>query len=165
MGLWLRREDGWNDDGNEELACDIMRLAIRYGARFENASSWNLRWTLKKYPKLFRLLHEHGGNANVQLLAIAGDQARRWLDSEHRLRTMKFLVDECGADVNSLDEDGFTVLALAAREGLGDIADYLLSVAADPDPEVQAWTKPSYLAEKNGYLEIVDALGCGGVSA
>jgi RNA polymerase sigma factor (sigma-70 family) len=156
---------GWNDDGNEELACDIMRLAIRYGARFENASSWNLRWTLKKYPKLFRLLHEHGANANVQLLAIAGDQARRWLDSEHRLRTMKFLVDECGADVNSLDEDGFTVLALAAREGLGEIADYLLSVGADPDPEVQAWTKPSYLAEKNGYLEIVDALGRGGVSA
>lgn len=156
---------GWNDDGNEELACDIMRLAIRYGARFENASSWNLRWTLKKYPKLFRILHEHGADANIQLLEIAGDQARRWLDSDHRLRTMTFLVEECGADVNSHDEDGFTVLALAAREGLGDIVNYLLSVGATPDPEVQAWTKPSYLAEKGGYLEIVEALGEGGDSA
>ena len=33
---------GWDDNGSEELACNIMRLAIHYGARFENASAWNL---------------------------------------------------------------------------------------------------------------------------
>lgn len=47
---------GWDDNGTEDLVLNIMRLAIRHGARFENASEWNLRWTALKYPKVYRLL-------------------------------------------------------------------------------------------------------------
>ncbi len=149
---------GWNDNGSEALACDIMGLAIRYGARFEKASAWNLRWTVAKYPKVFRLLQAHGANADIQLLGVAGDQARRWPDPEHRLRTVAFLIETCAADVNSRDEEGHTALALAAREGLGDVVDYLLSAGADPNPDATPWAKPLFLAEKGGYADIAAAL-------
>jgi RNA polymerase sigma factor (sigma-70 family) len=149
---------GWDDGGNEDLACDIMRLAIRYGARFENASGWNLRWTVKKYPKVFRLLQEHGANPDLPLLGICGDMPRRWPDPEHQLRTVAFLVGECGANVNCRDGEGFTPLALASREGYARIVEYLLSHGAETSPEAPEWAKPVYLAEQGGHTQIADLL-------
>jgi RNA polymerase sigma factor (sigma-70 family) len=149
---------GWDEGGSEDLAYHIMRLAIRYGARFEHASEWNLRWTVARYPRVFRLLQEHGANPDVQVLGIAGDLSRRWPDPEHQRRTIAFLVEECGANVNVRDEEGFTPLARAAREGHEPVVDYLLSRGADPNPEAPAWAKPLYLAEKNGHAGIAERL-------
>lgn len=149
---------GWDKGGSEDLAYNIMRLAIRYGARFEHASEWNLRWTVAKYPKVFRLLQEHGANPDVQVLGIAGDQSRRWLDPEHHRRTIAFLVEECGANVNCRDGEGFTPLAKAAGAGYGEIVDYLLSKGAEANPDAPEWAKPLYLARKNGHKEIADIL-------
>jgi ankyrin repeat protein len=149
---------GWNDGGDEELACDIMRLAIRYGARFENASAWNLRWTVRKYPKVFRLLQEHGADPNLPLLGIAGDQPRRWRDPEEQLRVVTFLVEACGANVNYRDDEGLTPLAGAAREGYGRLVDYFLRRGANPNPDAPAWLQPLYLAEKHGHSQIAERL-------
>lgn len=149
---------GWDEGYNEELACDIMRLAIRYGARFENASAWNLRWTVRKYPKVFRLLQEHGANPNLPLLGIASDLPRRWRDPEEQLRVVKFLVEECGADVNCCDAEGLTPLAGAAREGYALLVDYLLARGANPSPDAPDWLRPLYLAEKRGHDEIAQRL-------
>ena len=67
---------GWDDNGGEELARNSMRLAIRYGARFENPSEWNLRWTALKYRKVCRLRQPHGANQDLSLLGVAGDKRR-----------------------------------------------------------------------------------------
>ncbi|MBT5711872.1 sigma-70 family RNA polymerase sigma factor, partial [Candidatus Poribacteria bacterium] len=117
---------GWDDDGDEDTACDIMRLAIRYGARFEDASEWKLRWTVTKYPRVFRLLCEHGAKPEGPLLGIAGDMRRRYADEADQHRHVVFLVEGMGADVNCSDEEGVTPLAKAAGAGHAAIVEYLL---------------------------------------
>ena len=77
---------GWNNNGSEELALNIMRLAIRYGARFENASEWNLRWTALKYPKVYKLLQQYGANPDLSVFSIAGDMRRRYGGAAEQLR-------------------------------------------------------------------------------
>lgn len=149
---------GWDDNGNEQLAYDIMQLAIRYGARFENASAWNLRWTALKYPSVFRLLQRHGANPDAPLLGMAGDRSRRYKSEEARLGAIAFLVEECGANVNCCDEEGFTPLAKAAREGQADVVDYLLSRGAGINAKAPEWAQPLYLAEKRGHAAIVERL-------
>jgi ankyrin repeat protein len=149
---------GWDDNGSEEIAPHIMRLAIRYGARFENASEWNLRWTALKYPKVYRLLQEHGANPDLSLLAIAGDMPRRYKDAEGQLGVIKFLVEECGANVNYRNGEGITPLAAAAKEGYRDIVEYLLAKGANPHPDAPEWAKPLSLAERRGHSEVVNLL-------
>ncbi len=149
---------GWDDNGSEDLACNIMRLAIRYGARFENASAWNLRWTAVKYPKVFRLLQEHGANPDLPLLGIAGDMRKRYKDAEEQLRTIAFLVEECGANVNCRHEEEFTPLAAAANAGLMDLVKYLIAKGAETNPDVPGWAKPLALAENRGHTEITGLL-------
>jgi hypothetical protein len=149
---------GWDDNGSEELALHIMRLAIRYGARFENASEWNLRWTALKYPKVYRLLQEYGANPDLSLLAIAGDMRRRYQDAEGQIGVIKFLVEECGANLNYRNGEGITPLAAAAREGYRDILEYLLGKGANPQPDAPEWARPISLAERRGHSEIVSLL-------
>jgi len=149
---------GWDDSGTEDLALNIMRLAIRYGARFENASEWNLRWTALKYPKVYRLLQEHGANPDLSLLGMAGDLRRRYGGAEGQLRAIAFLVEECGANVNCRNEEGLTPLAAAAREDHRDIVEYLLAKGADPDQDAPAWAKPLSLAEHRGHVDIAHLL-------
>ena len=149
---------GWDDNGSEELALHIMRLAIRYGARFEKASEWNLRWTALKYPKVYRLLRSHGANPDLSLLGIAGDMRRRYKDAAEQLRTIAFLVEECGADVNYRNDEGITPLAAAAREGYRDIVEYLLAKGADPNLDAPDWAKPLSLAEHRGHADIAHLL-------
>jgi len=149
---------GWDENGSEDLAWNIMRLAIRHGARFENASAWNLRWTAVKYPKVFRLLQEHGANPDLPLLGIAGDMRRRYKDAEEQLRTIAFLVEECGANVNRRHEEGFTPLAAAAKAGHVDIVKYLMAKGAETDPDIPEWAKPLALASRRGHAEVVALL-------
>jgi ankyrin repeat protein len=113
---------------------------------------------VEKYPRVFRLLREHGADPTVQVLGIAGDERRRWRDTRHHLRTMQFLVEECGGEVNCRDGEGFTPLALAARQGHAHLVEYFLAKGADPNAEAPAWAKPLYLAEKHGHRRIADRL-------
>ncbi len=149
---------GWDDKGSEELALHIMRLAIRYGARFEKASEWNLRWTALKYPKVYRLLQKHGANPDLSLLGVAGDMRQRYKDAAGQLRVIAFLVEECGANVNYRNEEGITPLAAAAREGHRDIVEYLLAKGADPNADAPDWAKPLNLAQHRGHADIVHLL-------
>jgi ankyrin repeat protein len=150
---------GWEESGNEQLAHDIMMLAIRHGARFEHASSWNLRWTLLKYPRVFRLLQEHGASAEATLLGVAGDFSRRYKSPEAQLRVAAYLIEECGADVNCRDEEGMTPLAKAAKAGQDYLVELLLHKGAAPmTPDAPDWAQPTALAEQRGYIEIAKLL-------
>jgi len=150
---------GWDDEGSEELALNIMKLAIRHGARFEDASEWNLRWTLTTYPRVYRLLVEHGARPEGSLLGIAGDQPRRYADAQDQLRHIAFLVEEMGADVNCADDEGLTPLARASREGHTATVQYLLGQGADPDAPAPAWAKPVALARNGGHGRSATILG------
>jgi ankyrin repeat protein len=145
---------GWDDNGSEDLAYNIMRLAIFYGARFEDASEWNMRWTITKYPRVFRLLQQHGANPDLPLRGIAGDIRRRYESPVQQLGCIRFLVEECGADVNCRSEEGMTPLADAAAQGHLDIVEYLLSKGANANPSVPEWAKPMALAERAGHKEV-----------
>jgi ankyrin repeat protein len=149
---------GWDDNGSEELALNIMRLAIRYGARFEKASEWNLRWTALKYPKVYRMLQTHGANPDLSLFGVAGDRSRRYGDAATQLRTIVFLVEECGANVNYRNEEGLTPLAAAAGAGHRSIVEYLLSKGVDRNLDAPEWAKPLRLAERRGHVDIVNLL-------
>jgi ankyrin repeat protein len=133
-------------------------LAIRYGARFEKASEWNLRWTALKYPKVYRLLQQHGANPDLSLLGIAGDMRRRYKGAEEQLRVIAFLVEDCGANVNYSNDEGITPLAAAAREGYRDIVEYLLARGADPNLDAPGWAKPVSLADHRGHAEVASLL-------
>jgi hypothetical protein len=67
---------GWDDNGSEELALNIMRLAIRYGARFEKASEWNLRWTALKYPKVYRFCSSNMARIRISRCALLRETCR-----------------------------------------------------------------------------------------
>jgi hypothetical protein len=73
------------------------------------------------------------------VLSISGDMRRRYGDEAGQLRTLAFLVEGCGADVNYRNAKGMTPLATAARAGYRDIVDYLLSKGADPSPDAPEW--------------------------
>lgn len=148
----------WEDNGNEDLAYDIMRLAIRYGARFESSSAWKLQWTVLKYPKVFRLIQQHGANPELPLLGMAGDMNRRYKDQKDRLQAIGFLIEKCDANINCQDEEGFTPLAKAAREGFADIVELLLRKGAKITTDAPEWAQPLFLAEKNGHMEIAKHL-------
>jgi ankyrin repeat protein len=135
-----------------------MRLAIRYGARFETASEWNLRWTALKYPNVYRLLRDHGANPDLSLFGIAGDMRRRYGDAESQLRTIAFLVEECGANLNYRNDEGFSPLAAAAREGYRDIVEYLLAKGADPNLDAPDCARPLRVAEQRGHGDVADLL-------
>jgi ankyrin repeat protein len=149
---------GWDDSGSEEVAHGIMRLAIRYGARFEDASAWNMRWTVTKYRRVFRLLCEHGANPDLPLMGIAGDEARRYPDVETQLGHVAFLVEECGADVNCSDSEGFTPLAKAVDVGHAAIVEYLLARGATANTNAPDWARPSTLAAKHDRPAIAQML-------
>jgi len=149
---------GWDDNGSEELALRIMQLAIHYGARFEDASEWNLRWTALTYPRVYKLLQKHGANPDLSLFGVAGDLSRRYKTPRRQLRTVAFLVEECGANVNYQNEEGLTPLAAAAREGHRHIVKYLLEQGAKPNLDAPEWAKPLILAERRGHTYIVKLL-------
>ena len=140
---------GCDDGGSEDVAHDTMRLAIRYGARFEDASAWNMRWTVTKYRRVFRLLCEHGANPDLPLLGIAGDETRRYPDAETQLGHVAFLVEECGADVNCSDGEGFSPLAKAVDMGHAAIVEYLLARGATANTNAPDWARPTTLAAKH----------------
>lgn len=149
---------GWDDNGNEELAYDIMKLAIRYGARFEHVSAWNLKWTVLKYPNVFRLLQQYGANPDGPLLSLAGDRSRRYKNADERLRAMAFLIEECGANINCRDAEGLTPLAKAAGEGQAEVVEFLLLQGAEIRMDGPEWTQPFFLADKRGYTAIAEQL-------
>ena len=100
---------GWDDNGTEDSAYDIMRLAIRHGARFEHASEWNLRWTVASNIRRCSSCSTNTARTRMcRFLGIAGDERRRWPDAEKHRQTIAFLVEERGAGVNWRNEEGLT---------------------------------------------------------
>ena len=83
---------------------------------------------------------------------------RRYNGAAGQLRVIRFLVEECGANVNHRNDEGITSLAAAAREGYRDIVEYLLSKGADPDLEAPAWAQPLQIAEHHGRGEVASLL-------
>ena len=149
---------GWKGEPHEEQAYDIMRLAIRHGARFEDQGSWSLRWTLRRYPTVYRLLQDHGADPNQPLLGIAGDGVHRYDSQQEMVRLLRYLVEECGADLDCRDKDGLTPLAVAARQGSDKVVEYLLEAGAATTTQGPDWTQPLALAKHHDHGAVIDLL-------
>jgi len=88
-----------------------------------------------------KLLLAHGANPSIPttkgvtaLMLAAGMGLRPsegHVKPDSRLETVRFLVEELGADVNAKDNDGFTPLHGAASVGDTDVITYLVSRGAD----------------------------------
>ncbi|MBM3215180.1 hypothetical protein FJZ36_09735 [Candidatus Poribacteria bacterium] len=159
----------WSDHGDEKTALNIIRLAIRRGARFESEGWYKLLNTTLHYPRVAKLLFEHGGNASLPLLQAANGFHGATLE------TARFLVEECGADVNFAAAENseswryadesvpknaevWTPLSFAASAGKADVAGYLLEHGAVVEPDVVEWMQPIHLAEKHGHAEVAELL-------
>jgi ankyrin repeat protein len=113
-----------------------------------------MRWTITKYPGVFRLLQQHGANPDRPLLGITGDARRRYGSAAQQLSCVRFLIEECGANVNCRSGEGLTPLAGAAREGHMDIVEYLISKGANVNPAGPEWTRPLALAERHDRTDV-----------
>jgi ankyrin repeat protein len=134
-----------------DLAYDIISLAIRYGARFENAGGWKLGHLVLSYPDVAKLVFEHGGDPDVALMQLVSGFKTTTVD------TLCFLLEECGASVNARRE-GFTALAAAAAGGKIEFVEYLLDRGAEINADVPDWQQPLRLAQSRGHIEIAQLL-------
>ena len=136
-----------------ELALDIMSLAVRYGASFENEGDYKLINTTLAYPQVATFLYQHGGCPSKVLVRAADGFHHANLD------TLTFLVEDHGADVNFINHDQLTPLAKAAAAGKVDHVSYLLSKGAEiSQSEIPYWKQPLYLAKKNQHLDAISLL-------
>ncbi|MBI4471288.1 MAG: ankyrin repeat domain-containing protein [Acidobacteria bacterium] len=75
---------------------------------------------------------------------------------EARMETVRFLVEELGADVNAADDRGYTVLHAAAFIGRNDVIEYLVAHGADVTRRAnQISNGPSMQAAKPGQGDTV----------
>ena len=135
-----------------EIAHDIISLALRYGARFEDLGGWKLGHLVISYPNVAKLVFEYGGRPDVALTQIAPGFKTATVE------TLRFLIEECGANIEAKHHDGYTPLAAAAFGGRMDFVEYLLDQGANIDPDVPGWLKPIRLAEKRGHTDIAEFL-------
>jgi len=134
-----------------QLAHDIISLAIRYGARFENSGGWKLGHLVLSYPDVAKIVFRHGGNPDVALMQVVPGFKTTTVD------TLRFLVQQCGANVNA-EREGFTALAAAAGAGKLEFVEYLLDKGADINPGVPDWQRPLHLAQSRGHVEVAQLL-------
>lgn len=89
-------------------------------------------------PRFTAPIVPHGGPGALAIHAAAGvEYGEGFAGNAHRhapdgwLPTVKYLVEELGADVNARDNDGYTPLHHAAARGDNDMIRYLVSRGAD----------------------------------
>ncbi|XP_027024084.1 protein phosphatase 1 regulatory subunit 27b [Tachysurus fulvidraco] len=75
------------------------------------------------------------------------------------LECVKLLVKH-GADIMQRDEDGWTPLHMACSDGFPHIAEFLLSLGADPEAENECGEKPADLIDPD-CKELVEMFGAG----
>jgi ankyrin repeat protein len=81
----------------------------------------------------------------------------------NQLDTIKFLVNECGADVNLGDKDGWAPLYRASTGTRSEILQFLLENGADPKKANVDGSTPLHRSTQNGNIDDVKQLLAGGV--
>ncbi|XP_047050714.1 serine/threonine-protein phosphatase 6 regulatory ankyrin repeat subunit C-like [Lolium rigidum] len=92
-----------------------------------------------------------------------GNTALHWAASRGRLESCRFLVEECGLDVNAVSKLGMTPMSYAAHEGKTQVIRYLLDRGVDPAMPDERGTTPLHNAALQGHCEVVKLLLSQGV--
>ena len=127
---------------------------IDFGAK-GGGNGISLRYaTVRGDVELCRLLLDHGADPNpgARSLAILGEAAR-----QGNLELVRLLCQE-GAEVDYVDDEGWTALQVAASEGHISIAEYLLDNNADISHEGNLDRSPIAVAARAGSTELVKFL-------
>ncbi|XP_047048523.1 protein TANC1-like isoform X2 [Lolium rigidum] len=92
-----------------------------------------------------------------------GNTALHWAASRGCLESCRFLVEECGLDVNAVSKLGMTPMSYAAHEGKTQVIRYLLDRGVDPAIPDERGTTPLHNAALQGHCEVVRLLLSQGV--
>lgn len=128
----------------------FARLVLRH------APDLPQRETVVRTAAINRILFEHGmdpnrpdwmGIAPLHGIAAHGD-----------LENAALFLDR-GAEIDPVDDEWrSTPLGWAAREGRGDMVDFLLERGANPEPPVPVWARPAAWARRRGHAGIAARL-------
>jgi ankyrin repeat protein len=113
----------------------------------------------KGYPEIVKLLLERGADVNKNTHGITPLYIAV---SKDRVDIVRILVEQGGADVNSTDSSGMSVLDIACRDGNADMVDFLITHGADVNPTTGH--APLYIAAGYDNESIINALIAAGAN-
>jgi ankyrin repeat protein len=108
------------------------------------------------YVELVHLLLENGAKPTT---AKENLKIFYWAAEKGHLEILNLLLEsEPAFNLNIMDYNGFTLLALAAKQGHVAVASLLLAKGADPNMPTEDGFTPLHWAADNGHLELVNIL-------
>jgi ankyrin repeat protein len=111
------------------------------------------------YIEVLRLLiDKFKDTVNVHARIAQGDTALHCAVSGTSLEALQILLDETEIDIDATNEDGMTVLHLAAESGNPDAVLLLLDHGADMDIAANGGSTAEQLAARNGHDEVAELL-------
>ncbi|KAG0533048.1 hypothetical protein BDA96_04G158800 [Sorghum bicolor] len=120
---------------------------------------------LRLVKKMTRVLdggEERGAEKVRAVRSSNGLGALHLAAARGKLPVCRYLVDDLGLDVNSINEAGLTPLTCAIDAGSVDVVQYLLNNGADTETLISTGLTPLVYAVGKGNCEIVQALLCKG---
>lgn len=127
------------------VACG--RIPLHY-ATVKCSSTKLLRWMLQQYPASARVMD---GNQRLPLHNLIARSENVW--SPLRVRCLRMLLAAYPEGAGFKDKGGYTPLALARRDGHGDLILRLL-LRADPTQDPEALADISYIAAQAKYRDM-----------
>jgi ankyrin len=141
-----------------EIAALLIKKGVNLNARANinalNYTPLDLATKLDRV-ELVQLLLANGANPTV---SEEGFRTFYWAAEKGHLNIVNLLLANYPEFINKMDQDGCTLLSLAAQHGHVDIARLLLEKGADPNMHTENGFTPLHWAADNGKLELVNLL-------
>jgi ankyrin repeat protein len=145
--------------GNRDVNRDVVLLLLAHNADVRAYTNRHDTALMYAAPALVKPLVERGTDINAQ--NDRGETPLMWatgaIDNGGHLEMVRALLDN-GANMNLVDQHGWTALMFAADKGDVRAAHALISRGADPDVRNEAGETALTIASKRGYKQIVQVL-------
>eukprot|EP00741_Cyanophora_paradoxa_P019947 tig00021179_g19252.t1 len=146
------------DEGAEEVALELLRAGA--DPALADCDGWTAAFFAARRDAVavLRRVRDAMGPEALSARAANGLTPLMAAAQTGSLQAARFLVEECGADVNAQTGKGLCPLAIAAVQGRGAMVRLLLERGADANlPNVDGW-RPHCFAVQEGNLDVLRAL-------